>query len=305
LTLFRYQFQDFSKVFDTAFGEWEVDYYEPVELAQETSGEVFRAFGTFHHPNVTAMHFEFTLPLILALLLIATKPRYRWLFSGLFLIGVAALYVTFSRGAMLGFLAGSTAVILTAFPRKDFPRWMLVGVLALGLLVLLPFMAIKLQSYLTTRPEYYTLRIDHLQSGLRMVQINPLLGTGLNNSTLFLPQFAPGGATWQDRAAPIHTHHLLILIETGIVGFGLYYAFFGSLMIRALGFSRAQEFYSATFAIAISGTFAALAVHLIVDYLNIDALQTLAWFYAGLVVSVARSEGEGDSVSSLSSGMQQ
>lgn len=287
VTLVRYQTQQFTNVFGEAFGEFETsnEDLEQIEAGEESrSSDRKRGYGTFQHPNVTAMHLAFTLPLAFALFLQHRSSR--WAGLAIFLLGVTALYLTFSRGGFLGLVAGLTIVIVVATLRKWVPPY-LSWVGALVAILSLPLVIPTLQSYLRTRPDYFSQRLDHLQVGMRMIWLNPVMGTGLNNSTPYRASSTPGGVTWEETNLPLHSYHMLILIETGVVGFALYYGFFGIAAVRAYRLTGATDFCTSLMATGVLAGYGALAVHLTVDFLNLDALQMLLWFFTGLVVGRA------------------
>lgn len=273
----------------------ESEKYRFESVAEDGAEDQKRGVGTLPHPTGTAMHLELILPLALTLFFVSVKSKgngnakVRWIYLFIFLVGAIALYTTFSRGGMLGFLFSTIVCIsvlaLRGFLTKTFIVWTLCVATMLA-----PLAAFKLHSYLTNRQEYFSLHVEHIKTGIAMLQINPIMGVGLNNSTLFRPQFTPGGESEIERALPIHSHYLLGLIETGIVGFGLYCMFFIRVMVEAFRRSRSNDFYTATFAISILGAYSALAIHTIADYAGADALQTMLWLYAGLIVVLGRRE---------------
>jgi hypothetical protein len=297
LTLVKYKSQKVENLFvSLGFGQaasvdegGDAEKYRFESVAEEGSAEEQkRGVGTLPHPTGTAMHLELTLPLALTLFLLEAMRKEKWLYLSLFLLGSGALYTTFSRGGMLGALFSFLVCISVLARRGSLSKTFIVGMLSLTALLTV-LTAVKLHSYLTTRPKYLNLHFEHLKTGMAMLQINPITGVGLNNSTFLRPQFTPGGESQIEQVLPIHSHYLLGLIETGVVGFGLYSAFFILLIFEALNRSRSRDFYAAVFAIAILSAYSALALHTIVDYAGGDALQTLLWFYAGLLIAMRRS----------------
>ena len=227
----------------------------------------------------------------LSLFLIGPWRASKWLYLGLCALGIAALYVTFSRGGMIGLAVSVIVCVATAVGRGVIGRralWVVLGAAAL----VAPVVAFKAPSYLTAREDYTRAHLGHLEVGTRMIQMSPLMGVGLNNSTPLRAQFTPGGESQIERALPLHSHYLLQAVETGLVGFALYYSFFGLVAIQAFRRCSSRDLPTAALGLGVLGAYAAIATNTITDYVGADALQTFVWFYAGLIVALMREERE-------------
>jgi hypothetical protein len=301
ITLVRYKFEWVGSLMGGTFGRvgesesasaygMEEAAMDPEEAAEDVAlndpKAKRRGFGTFLHPNATAMYFELVLPFALVLTLISPGIKKKAFYFVAFLIGVAGLFVTFSRGGMVGFLISTMVCIYIAHRRGFVPMAVLTGLISTALIV----GAVVVPAYLTTRPEYFTARFDHLLAGIRVVLSHPIIGVGLNNSSLVRSLVAPGGETEVERALPIHSHYMIGLAEVGVLGFALYVGFFIWIGVYALRLSTSPVFHTAVFGIAVVGAYCAIATHLLIDFLNNDAFHTLLWFYAGLIVAQTRTE---------------
>lgn len=299
VTVVRYQSQSVSTLFGGMFGEVgeSIDDMDDARLEAVTraSGEdvsaTRRGVGTLPHPNGTAMHLEMTLPMALALVLFGRWRSEKWLYLGLWGLGVVALYVTFSRGGMGGFVVSVVVCITVAAAKGLMERRTVVAVSVVSAL-LAPVLVVKAAPYFTTRPDYTNLHVLHLDAGLRMIQINPLLGVGLNNSTALRSAFTEGGESLIESSVPFHSHYLLIAVETGLVGFALYYLFFVAVGVEAARRCARGSLHERVLALGVLGCYVALGVNTVMDYVGADGLQTFLWFYAGLVVALVREERE-------------
>lgn len=287
VTLVRYYFQLGDTFFGTTFGDESNRVVQRGSVTLGPTDDKERGEGTFGHPNQTAMHFDFVLPLALILSLASRHPEQRWLGLFTFLLGLPALAATFSRGGMIGVLTGAAVCLALAWMRRLASRPLVLGVAALAL-VLSPFALYGLSSYLTTRPEMFEQRFVHWRVGAAMIALNPVFGIGLNTSTAVrqnLP-FALPGEELIEEEYPIHNHYLIGIIETGLVGALLYLSFFVLIGLAAFRCCRSKDAVAATMAIGILAAYAAIAVHMTIDFLAMDALHTLLWLYAGLVVAL-------------------
>lgn len=288
ITLVRYQAQSTARLFGDAFGSYEDPWVSRVTGDEDESAKI-RGFGTLRHPNVTAMHLSMTLPMAAATLLAARRTAARWATAVVLLLGLGGLYATFSRGGMIGVLVGLAVVLVAAVAKSRARTWVLT-VAAAGMLMLVLTAFLLLPRYLDTRPEYSTLHFGMIETGLKMAGINPVMGTGLNNSTPFRVHFSD--ETQDELLFPVHNYHLLILIETGFVGFALYYAFFGGILWKSVRLGGSADPDTMALALGVAGAYVGLGVQLMVDYVNLDALQMLIWFFAGLVIALGRAEAE-------------
>ena len=291
LTLARYRFQYFEPFFGETLGR--ISEAVSGEATRSVTGESEdshkRGFGTFYHANPTAMHLELLLPFALALAINSRKRLWRWLYGSVFVLGAAALYVTFCRAGMAAFLGSTLACILVASLRGGIPRRVLVP---LGSLILLAALCLvpAIAAYMRTRPTDTIYHMQHLHQGVLIALRHPIFGVGLNNSSLVRPYLTPGGLTDEEAQLPIHSGHLLGLAETGVIGFGLYVGFFVLIGIEAFRQSKSRDVITRTFAIGILGAYAAMGIHMTTDYLGVEAFFALLWMYAGVVVAQRRSE---------------
>lgn len=294
LTLARYRLQYFEPFFGEALGR----------LSENVMGEATRSvtgdkedsqqrgFGTFYHANPTAMHLELLLPFALALALSRHTRWWRFLYVSAFVLGAAALYVTFSRAGMAAFLGSTLICLVVSSWRGLIPRRVLVPLTAASFfagLCLVP----ALVAYMRIRPEDTVHHMQQLQQAMIIFFHHPIFGVGLNNSSMVRPYLIPGGVTNEETQLPLHSGHLLGLSETGVIGFGLYLGFFVLIAIEALRQSRSRDVLTRTFAIAILGAYTAMGIHMTTDYMGVEAFFALLWMCAGLVVAQRRDEAVG------------
>ena len=189
---------------------------------------VLRPYATFPHPNVLAGYLLVSIILVWSFVL---KSNQRWvqLFGVVSLIiSSIALLLTFGRVAILLWLF----LVLFIVGRNIFKmaktfriRVFFVFLLAMGLIILSTSPLVHeislrfLQTSLSD--ESVTERTELLSASLKMMQAHPFIGVGLDN---FIPALAPLqkpmplGLYLQ----PVHNIFVLVLAETGIVGFVLF-----------------------------------------------------------------------------------
>jgi putative inorganic carbon (hco3(-)) transporter len=175
--------------------------------------------GIFGNPNDVAYALVLLVPLALALGTLA-GPRGRLLSGAVLLIYLAALYTTFSRGGLIGFLA----VVCALGMRVRSSALRLVGVALLGTTVLAA-------TYFWNREEGgfaelgsdFTVnqRIVTVKAGLLMLVDHPLLGVGLGCSIVGFDRYVEAGELTRTSLV-VHNTFIQALAETGLLG-GLLY----------------------------------------------------------------------------------
>jgi O-antigen ligase len=293
ICLYQYVSQDVGYIFGDLFGTQQLYSEEGLKRlgglfsAYESGPTLKRSSGTVGPINSEALYFEYLLPIALIFGLAAKRFWGRSFNLAILALGVAGLLVTFSRGGLLGLLAGVLAVLFLArshrfISTRTFALFLVSGLLAIT--VALPM----LYGYLMSRPEAATARIHLLKVGLDMIRTHPILGVGLNNHLVVSPQFDPDSYLL---AMPTHNHYLLVASEIGIPGLllflGLLLVTF-SILVRS---ARSDDRHVAALSIGIFGAYVAVSVHVLVDWLATNTNLTLFWLYAGLAPALGRFGG--------------
>jgi O-antigen ligase len=280
----------------------------------------YRAYGTFEQPNPYGGFIGLALPLAIGLALAALGrwaeaawARLKTLQGQLFdLWGVvraalnrhlaallalgmlaglllAALLMSWSRGAWLGFAAAALAIAF-AWPRK----WW-VGVALVGGGLLLGFAALRfnllpgsISARLTGFADFtqtfdvrgadinsvnYAVleRLAHWQTAQEMARYHPILGVGIGNYEPVYPGYAL--INWEEPLGHAHNFYLNLLAETGVIGLAAY----GALWIVVFGLTwrvtRRAAGWSRGAALGLIGAWAHLSVHHLVDKLYVANLH--------------------------------
>jgi len=171
--------------------------------------------GIFGNPNDLAYSLVVLVP-IAAFLVAGRRLWPRLAVLGISLLFIAAIFVTFSRGGLIGLAA---AIGLYTWRKKN--------VLLQGLMVLLVFAGLSFAGRFWTRNEDFSnlngdlsfhQRLATSEAGLAMFADHPLLGVGLGCSEIAWPLYAPPDLYTR---TSLVTHNTFIqpLSETGILGF--------------------------------------------------------------------------------------
>jgi O-antigen ligase len=189
---------------------------------------ILRPYATFPHPNVLAGYLLVAMVFVWSFLL---RSNARWMqIVGVvsLILSSIALLLTFGRVAILLwillvlFIFGRmlVRVVGTIRARVIAGAFIIVGLAVIGMLPLTHEIALRfLETSLSD--ESVTERAELLNSSWKMIQQHSLIGVGLDN---FIPALAPLqkpmplGLYLQ----PVHNIFVLVLSETGIIGFGLF-----------------------------------------------------------------------------------
>jgi O-antigen ligase len=302
----------------------------------------YRAYGTFEQPNPYGGFLGITTPLALSFALGALglwltdgvkSFRAAWpdLAKGLLaalssrvlplLVGfgslagllLAALIMSWSRGAWLGFGAAVLAISM-ALPRRS--RWgiglgaaaLLIGYLGLTFNLLPASISARLTDFTSDitqsfdvrgvdiTPENYAVmeRVAHWQAAESMAQYHPWFGVGLGNYEPVYPGYAL--LNWPYPLGHAHNIYLNLLAETGTIGLLAYLLVWGMIVAYTWRLTRTSDFWVRMTAIGLLGVWAHLTVHHLVDNLYVANIHLHLGALLG-VLSVLVNKSESETVS--------
>jgi O-antigen ligase len=185
--------------------------------------------GIFGNPNELAYILVMLVPLAAVLAGSARFPVKIMLWAAISLY-VAAIYVTFSRGSLMGLLG--VAALLT-IRQKGVLLKVAMGLLLAGGLAFGAASWTRSNGVSDIKQDYtFQQRIATVKAGLSMFAAHPIVGVGINCAVVAFPLYAP--ADFKSKGAlVIHNTIIQALSETGVLGFvpfilliafGLYHA---------------------------------------------------------------------------------
>ncbi|MBI2459604.1 MAG: O-antigen ligase family protein [Parcubacteria group bacterium] len=220
-----------------------------------------RAYGGLDHPNILggilAIGIILTINLIITYeksfritnyeLRITSKMQEIILWIMLVLFS-AALFFSFSRTAWLALALALAVMMIGAVRKKNFlaQKNILQAVLISGLIFFILFFQfpnlVVTRLYLNDRLEAKSNneRLESAKNSLSIIKKNWLAGSGIGNYTLALNRLKPGQESFYYQ--PAHDVYLLILSETGILGFISFLGLIGYLIIFNFQFSIFKQF---------------------------------------------------------------
>jgi len=183
-----------------------------------------------------------TLGGVLAMTLTAALPRLAraqaeaWWLVPAWILGGAALGLTYVRGAWLGFAAGATAAV-AGLGRRGLVAAVGLIVLVPALLIGLPGVSDRLKTIGSAADDTTRDRLAMLEAGRRLGMENPIMGIGPGQLKNVYPSVAPAEAL---RRSTSHLHNtpLQIVVERGIVGLAAWLWIFVAFLVRGVAIWR-------------------------------------------------------------------
>ena len=263
--------------------------FGPADRGQ--GSEIKRSQGMFRHPAIPASLCGLTLPIVLAYLIAARNNRDRTLCFTVFVLGITALVLTFSRAGAIGLTVG-TLVFFAVGGRSGLisRRVLIPGIVALAMAfaVSIPLLLV----YFGARPETFYMRLNLYEAALQGYSQHPILGVGLNNAT---GAMKAGRQVLIDIGIPMprtesaDSFYLVLLTEIGPLGFILFFLFFGKIVMIALRAMREVATDLKPLLVGIVAGLASLATQgLADDPLAGHAVSGTLWLFAALIVAIAR-----------------
>jgi hypothetical protein len=247
-------------------------------------GKTLRGTGTLGAANNQAKYYNLLLPLALVSGLFARRDAARLAYLTIFLAGLAALILTFSRGGIVVIFVGLGSLLILMVRGHLLKKRTFLVLVCAGLVVL-GAVSPLLYKYFTTRPGYAHTRLDHARAGFKYMLQKPIMGVGINN---FQVAIGPLDTEIVFGNQPIHNHYLRIGIETGFVGLALYIPFF--LWVVAQGYRCIQSkdrFLSST-AMGLLASIIAIMVYWADDLFYDATITVFTWINIGMILVIKR-----------------
>jgi O-antigen ligase len=208
-----------------------------------------------------------TLGGVLSLVLLATVPRLlpgaglpRWPTLP-WLVSLAGLLATYTRGAWMGFAAG----VLALLPITRKGRWLLLGgLIVLGLAALAGPQHLRQRVLTMGNPEDPTVkeRVYMWRSGFAMWRRHPVLGVGPGEVKREYASYALPEAV-KKRTSHLHNTPLQILVERGVLGLAAWLGIWAAFIAKGIGLLRRLPEDAARARALVVGSLAAIVGFLI------------------------------------------
>jgi O-antigen ligase len=281
--------EDFA--FSTFYSRSDTGVSDRITLYESLTTFTKRSAGIFSHPALAACFITLTGCIVLSYATTARRLSHKMLLAALFGVGVVALYLTFSRSGFLGLIAGSAITVTCGWWSRVIPQKVFLGYVlsfAAAAAVATPIIVASLNA----RPETVSRRWELLDITLEAFRRRPILGVGLNNSSVAI---LDGQKDLRDRGGkrpeptPVNSHYLVILVDVGIIGFLLFFGFFWLTVVIALRTVSSTTRDMKVLLVGLLGSLAGLATQNFGDNaLGGYTTNILLWLLVGLIIAGAR-----------------
>ncbi|RMG59821.1 MAG: O-antigen ligase family protein, partial [Deltaproteobacteria bacterium] len=257
------------------------------QLVQKVFSSVPRPAGTFFNPNFLGSFYSLVILVFLSPYLTRGRARTRGaealLSAVVLLAALSGLFLTRSRGATVALLAGLAVLFVSRFSWKGF--FLLIALLLL--LILLPNPV--RERFASSSDVYSYARLNIYRTGLLVFGENPL-GIGLGNFKYYYKEFAlpvyGAVSLFGKKAKTLHSEHLQVLVEAGIVGALIYLSLVLFLAVRLFsGRGKSEE------STAGRSVFVAAMVHALVDSIY-HSFPLVFLFLTVIIFALRGKEGE-------------
>jgi O-antigen ligase len=275
-----------------------------------------RAYGAFEQPNPYAGYIGLTLPVAVGIVLAGTLRTAGEVKAQLVAWAVvcgavmlAALVMSWSRGAWLGF-AGAVAAIMLAIAARSARSALILGLLALlliGLLLLggiasvpqaivqrvsdfVPYLGVvDVRGAEVTDANYAVLeRMAHWQTAVAMWTDSPWLGVGIGN---YEPAYARYALPqWPLALGHAHNYYLNIGAEAGIVGLLTYLSLWIAALIVAWRETQMARGWVLGLALGVLGILVHLSSHNLFDNLFVHGIYLHVAILLGALAANGRKQ---------------
>jgi len=253
-----------------------------------------RVESLFDNPNTFAEVLILLLPLVVALVLTSRHWFPRLLACGVFILGSAALGMTYSRASWIG-IAVAAAVFVFLWKPALFPAFVLLGLLCVPLLPSTIWH--RILTITNTSDSSTASRIPLYEAALAVIRRSPLSGAGLG--TAAVQQYIADNNLYHAEAPFVHAHniYLEVWIEAGLLGFVSFCAsMLWNIKNAARQVRRCADSTARTITAACAASLCGAMVAGLADYLwNYPRVMSIFWFVFAMAlagVKICRSTAE-------------
>ena len=255
--------------------------YVDVTLNADMPG---RVESFFDNPNTFAEVLILLLPLVVALILTAKHWIHRLIACGIFLVGVAALGMTYSRASWVGIFVAAVVFVFLWKP-KLIPAFVLLCV------VCIPFLPStiwhRILTITNTSDSSTASRIPLYQAALATIEKSPFSGAGLG--TAAVQRFIGDNNLYHAEAPFVHAHNffLEVWIEMGLLGFlGFCASMLWNIKCAARQVRHCADSAARTVTAACCASLCGALVAGLADYLwNYPRVMSIFWFVFALAIA--------------------
>ncbi len=202
--------------------------------------------------------------------------------------GTLAVAFTQTRGAIITVVVAAVIFGSVAFYRGWLPKWAPAVALGLALVSAVPILAVIKQRVQGDDGGSAEARLHLAAIAAEIIAGDPILGVGAGNSHLAAKQVANASPFRGEWFYTIHSKYLVVLAETGVMGFAAFFA----MLVCALRYGwltwQARDPVLSLFALALFAAIVGHMIHMAVDIFNSRIQVQILWCCAGVLAALFR-----------------
>jgi putative inorganic carbon (HCO3(-)) transporter len=243
-----------------------------------------RVESFFDNPNTFAEVLILLMPLLVALVLCAKRWYMKLLAAGAFVVGAAALGMTYSRASWVGIAVAAAVFVFLWRPR-------LIPAFAVLCVLCIPFLPAsiwhRILTITNTSDSSTASRIPLYQAALATIFKSPLSGAGLG--TAAVQQFIADHNLYHAEAPYVHAHnmYLELWVEAGVLGFvGFTGAMLWNIKNAARQVRHCTDSAARTITAACAASLCGAMVAGLADYFwNYPRVMCIFWFVFAMAIA--------------------
>ncbi len=244
-----------------------------------------RMAGTLGSPNVAAGYFSLLLAPAFSLLFARVNHLSRMAALFTFVIGLAGLFFTISRGGWLAFAISMLIFGLMAWLKGRLPTWAVVSILFLAAVGLALFGGKAFDLLTGMRTNAAMARIPLMKLAWRMIEDHPFLGVGANNYVYNMRRYLLPELT-RGFLYVVHNKYLLVWAETGLGGILSFLGFLGITIWRGWQCWTRDHPLLSPLALGFAAAVVGQMTHMMVEIFDARTQVQALWLAAALVTAM-------------------
>jgi hypothetical protein len=255
------------------------------QLSGEFYGET-RERGLMGQANASGNFFSACLVLCVSSYFIERRTLSKVLIGIAITVGVCALIITLTRIAWLSFSVCGMILMMIGLKRKWFRFRFLIPVLVLLIIVVIGFWdSISGRFEKSDAGSAYS-RVPTMILMTRIIRDHPILGVGTNNYTDARRRYLTEDV--KEALSSGHNLYLLILVETGIVGFLSFMWFLYAILKDGIMRVRSKDSFKSKLAAGASMSMLSICIANLTNGNVSGPVANLMWFLAGFMSAIGR-----------------
>jgi putative inorganic carbon (hco3(-)) transporter len=260
--------------------------WEPAAGTGMDAGPFSRVGGTMGGPNTAASVLGLLLPAALGVLVAPVGRPVRRLALAALAVGVPALIVTGSRGGWVSFVVSFAILAVVAVRHKLIGTRAALGTALAIAVFVLPVGGVAVARVSSNDLGSASSRVSMARLAAKMIADRPLLGVGLSNVPLNIPDYA-GPEFTRQFLFTIHDKYLLVASEAGIGALIAFVWFLAATVVYGLRCLRSADRMIVGLAAGLLAGLFGTMVHMYVDIFQSRAQVQVLWLMAGLLAAMA------------------